>query len=150
MGCEPGGSFVCGGLNVGTCGCDRIANWLATNIPSLPLDPCRLLRLVVRLECKLHKTSYKEQLNRLVFNGVDNGYLSMRMELEVVDNDLNLRGDHVEGTPIGRLQLGDTVGTEFSADLRARLDAIGCQSDKDCQGGFICGVEAQTAQYLRS
>ena len=57
----------------------------------------------------------------------------MRMELEVVDNDLNLRGDHVEGTPIGRLQLGDTVGTG-SADLRARLDAIGCQSDKAAGG----------------
>ena len=68
----------------------------------------------------------------------------MRMDLEVVDNDFNLAGDHVEGTPIGRLQLGETIGTEFSADLRARLDAISCQSDKDCQGGFICGVEAQT------
>jgi len=143
MGCEPGGSFVCGGPNVGTCGCDRIANWLATNIPSLPLDPA-----VVASGCSLGMQAaqnlVQEQLNRLVFNGVDNGYLSMRMELEVVDNDFNLAGDHVEGTPIGQLQLGDTIGTEFSADLRARLDAIGCRSDKDCDGGFICGVEAQT------
>ena len=80
--------------NVGTCGCDRIGNWLATNIPSLPLDPA-----VVASGCSVGMQAAKprtEQLNRLVFNGVDNGYLSMRMELEVVDNDLNLRGDHVE------------------------------------------------------
>ena len=92
MGCEPGGSFVCGGPNVGTCGCDRIANWLATNVPALPLDPA-----VVASGCSVGMQAaqnlVQEQLNRLVFNGVDNGYLSMRMELEVVDNDLNLRGD---------------------------------------------------------
>ena len=88
--------------------------------PSTALDPA-----VVASGCSVGMQAaqnlVQEQLNRLVFNGVDNSCLSMRMELEVVDNDLNLRGDHVEDTPIGRLQLGDTIGTEFSADLRARL-----------------------------
>jgi len=143
MGCEPGGSYVCGGPNVGVCGCDRVANWLATNIPSLPLDPS-LVANGCAMGMQAAQNLVQEQLNSLVFNGVDNGYISMRMDLEVVDNDLNLRGDRVEGTPIGHLQLGDSIGTEFTSDLRASLDGSSCQSDKDCSGGFVCGVEAQT------
>ena len=58
--------------NVGTCGCDRIANWLATNIPSLPLDPA-----VVASGCSVGMQAaqnlVQEQLNRRYLNGVDNG-----------------------------------------------------------------------------
>jgi hypothetical protein len=142
FGCEDGGEFVCGGTNVGTCGCDRVGAWLSGALSSfVDLDPA-MGTLACDMAVQGAAGFIEGQMQELAWYGTSDGYLSMSVDGTITDSDLDLKADSLVGTSTGTLNLG-SVQTAYTSDVYADMVRVDCLSDADCGDTQACQVRRQ-------
>lgn len=142
FGCEDGGEFVCGGQNIGLCGCDRVGAWLSDAMNSfVDLDPV-MGALVCDMAVQGAAIYLESQMQELSWYGTSDGYLSMSVEGTMTDSDLDMKADEIVATSTGLLSLG-TAQTGYSSDVWADMVRVSCVSDADCGETQTCQARRQ-------
>jgi len=128
MGCDGSGQFVCGGPNIGTCGCDRLGTWLNSWASFIDAG-------VGATACRFAVDSVvdiaEERINELAWNGTDDHGLTVSVAGVISDGDNNLKGDFIDATMSGTVHRPDAI-TTFSATMTGDVARQECQADSDC------------------
>lgn len=142
FGCEDGGEFVCGGQNIGVCGCDRVGEWLAGGLSGfVDLDPS-MGSAVCDMAIVGVSTYLENQMQELAWYGTSDGYLMMSVDGTISDTDLDLKADTIIAGALGSLNLG-SVQTGYSSDVFGDMQRVACIRDEDCEASQTCQARRQ-------
>jgi hypothetical protein len=153
FGCEDGGEFVCGGQNVGVCGCDRVGAWVSDTLSGLTsLDPSTAAQ-ACDFGLQALEALFVDRLNGLEYEGGDTNYMTMAVDGSISDSDMNLKADLLSGEGVGYVSQPfpnpandweiEVVTTDFTADVYGDMKRVSCSANSDCGSNETCQVRAQ-------